>query len=225
MIKKIINQINNSSSSYLFIGQDLAQSKKLVNDLASQLEISVSDQFIIDTDNKIKIADIRLLQNFVSLKPRSSNYKVAVILNAENLSVDSANALLKTLEEPSDKSIIILIAKSKDNLLKTIVSRCQTIRFNQKIIISQEKLIVAEETINFLRNASIKDKFAWVDKMVKEDDQVNLFDTLTYWLLFFKKSMNNKNIGVIKHIQNAQRQMSSTNVSKKLLLENLVINI
>lgn len=60
----------------------------------------------------------------------SGSYKISIISGAENLSIGAANSLLKTLEEPKTKSIIILIANNADNLPKTIKSRCQMIEFN-----------------------------------------------------------------------------------------------
>lgn len=63
------------------------------------------------------------------LKPMSGRRRVAIIDDAETLNDESANALLKTLEEPPPDSILILIATSGDLLLPTIRSRCQTIAF------------------------------------------------------------------------------------------------
>lgn len=65
----------------------------------------------------------------LSLKPMSSRRKVAIINDADYFNDASGNALLKTLEEPPPKSVIILIATSADLLLPTIRSRCQAVRF------------------------------------------------------------------------------------------------
>jgi len=72
--------------------------------------------------------DLGLIKH-INLKPFNSKYKVALIDNADLLTEDAANALLKTLEEPPGHSIIFLIAKNKDSLLETIVSRCRVIKF------------------------------------------------------------------------------------------------
>lgn len=53
--------------------------------------------------------------------------KTVVIPNAEQMTIAAANALLKTLEEPSDNSIIILLSADVDSLLPTIISRCRLI--------------------------------------------------------------------------------------------------
>ena len=65
----------------------------------------------------------------LALKPMDAERKVAVIDDADKLNDASANALLKTLEEPPRGSVILLIAANPDRLLPTIRSRCQTIRF------------------------------------------------------------------------------------------------
>jgi DNA polymerase-3 subunit delta' len=65
----------------------------------------------------------------VALKPSQGRYKVAVIAMAERMSHEAANALLKTLEEPPAKTVIILTASMPDVLQKTIVSRCQRVPF------------------------------------------------------------------------------------------------
>jgi DNA polymerase-3 subunit delta' len=58
-----------------------------------------------------------------------NSYKIGIIKNAESLSIEAANALLKTMEEPSGKVIIILIASYLDNIPETIVSRSQVLNF------------------------------------------------------------------------------------------------
>ncbi len=66
----------------------------------------------------------------LSLKPYFEGRKVAIIDDADCLSTEGANALLKTLEEPPSQSILILIGTSAARQLPTIRSRCQIIRFS-----------------------------------------------------------------------------------------------
>ncbi len=77
----------------------------------------------------IGIEQIRDLQNRLSLHSFLNSHKVAVITEAESLSLEAANSLLKMLEEPSPKTVIILIASDLFTIPKTIVSRCQLLRF------------------------------------------------------------------------------------------------
>ncbi|OWK27238.1 MAG: hypothetical protein US76_02905 [Parcubacteria group bacterium GW2011_GWA2_38_13b] len=80
-------------------------------------------------ETEIKIGQIRNLIKIFSFKNYSAPYKIAIIDNADQMTNEAANALLKTLEEPSDNSILILIASHPETLLPTIVSRCQQIKF------------------------------------------------------------------------------------------------
>lgn len=66
----------------------------------------------------------------ISLKPYSGRRKMAVIDDADYLNQEGANALLKTLEEPPPKSLLILIGTSEQRQLPTIRSRCQVVRFS-----------------------------------------------------------------------------------------------
>ncbi|TWU11850.1 DNA polymerase III subunit tau [Symmachiella macrocystis] len=83
------------------------------------------EQFIGPKENRGKEG----LCHDLSLKPMSADRKIAVIDDADKMRVESANALLKTLEEPPHGSLIVLIATNLEQLLPTIRSRCQTIRF------------------------------------------------------------------------------------------------
>jgi len=101
------------------------------------------DVFWIEREEKakfIKIENIRNLQNSVRLSPLESEYKIFIIKEADRMNEEASNCLLKTLEEPSPNTIIILIANSIAPIKDTIRSRCQVIRFQpipSRIIESQ----------------------------------------------------------------------------------------
>ena len=78
----------------------------------------------------IKIEDIRNLQNSVRMSPLESDYKIYIIKEADRMNEEASNCLLKTLEEPSPNTIIILIANAITSVKETIRSRCQIIRFH-----------------------------------------------------------------------------------------------
>ena len=81
--------------------------------------------FIQAEENKnIKIDDIRSLKSTLSNSSLSSNYRFTIIDEVEFLNQNSVNALLKTLEEPSDNNFFILINNQQAELIDTISSRC-----------------------------------------------------------------------------------------------------
>ncbi|MGD9240053.1 MAG: DNA polymerase III subunit delta' [Desulfobacterales bacterium] len=87
----------------------------------------------------IKIAQIRALAHTLAMRPYEAKTRVVVISAAQALNAAASNALLKILEEPPSRTMLVLIATHKSALLPTIVSRCQLIGFNP---ISQKNMAV-----------------------------------------------------------------------------------
>lgn len=77
--------------------------------------------------NDIVIGDIRKLTAFFSQTASEGGWRVAIIDAADEMNVNAANALLKVLEEPPEKAILLLIAHSPGRLLPTIKSRCRAL--------------------------------------------------------------------------------------------------
>lgn len=86
----------------------------------------------------IKIEQIRFLQEKIAEKPVTSNKKVYILENAETMTREAANSLLKTLEEPPEYAILILLTSNESKLLTTIKSRCTKIYFRE---IAQEQIL------------------------------------------------------------------------------------
>lgn len=82
----------------------------------------------IEEDGAVKIERVRELQREIMMKPYEGRYKVFVLCNAETMTVQAQNALLKTLEEPPPYGVLILLTSNVNSLLPTVVSRCQTLK-------------------------------------------------------------------------------------------------
>jgi DNA polymerase-3 subunit delta' len=78
----------------------------------------------------IKISSIREVIREDSLSLYQHGMRVIIVIQAEEVGTESANALLKVLEEPSARTVFILTTSKRSSLLPTIVSRCQTLRFD-----------------------------------------------------------------------------------------------
>jgi len=76
----------------------------------------------------LKIDQVRALQHTLSLAPYEARYRIALLLRFEEAHNSASNAMLKMLEEPPPQVVVILTAKSAENLLPTIVSRCEVLR-------------------------------------------------------------------------------------------------
>ena len=106
-----------------------------------------------DAGKSINIDQIRAVNEFYSYKPHYGTHKITLIHPATSMNTNSANALLKILEEPPEGALIMLIASSAGHLLPTIRSRCLNLRIPQPNwdIISawlSEKLSISLSSLN-----------------------------------------------------------------------------
>lgn len=81
------------------------------------------------TKKSISVEEARALPEFFSKSPSMARHRVAIIDAADDLNPNSANALLKTLEEPPERGVLFLVAHSPARLLVTIRSRCRRLAF------------------------------------------------------------------------------------------------
>jgi DNA polymerase-3 subunit delta' len=100
----------------------------------SLAEDTESEETTADADDKdkkksreIKIDQIRGVADFMTLSTHRDGYRVLLIHPAEAMNLAAANALLKTLEEPAARSVILLVSDQLGRLLATIRSRCQRV--------------------------------------------------------------------------------------------------
>lgn len=79
---------------------------------------------------QIAVDDVRKIPGFMSLTPAEGGWRVAIVDGAEDLNQNSANALLKILEEPPGRAILLLVCSAPGRLLPTIRSRCRRLRLS-----------------------------------------------------------------------------------------------
>jgi DNA polymerase III subunit delta' len=82
----------------------------------------------LDDSRQIKIEQVRELTQELALTSHQGRYKVGVLAPADSMNRFSANALLKTLEEPPSQTLLLLVATHPSRLPPTILSRCQRVR-------------------------------------------------------------------------------------------------
>lgn len=129
-------QLGKISHAYLFSGQEKLGKKALAIEFIKLLfqediEKSPHPDFILVSPlgKEIQVSQIRDLNWRISLSPSLSTFKAAIIDQAHLMNTESQNCLLKTLEEPKGKAVLILITEYPEFLFPTILSRCQMIKF------------------------------------------------------------------------------------------------
>ncbi len=114
---------------------------------------------ILGVQNKqgeIRVDDAQEILKSLSLKSYEGGYKMVIVWMAEKMNVTASNKLLKLLEEPPEKTVFILIAENEEDIIQTILSRCQVLHFgglSEKVI--ADNLILKENI-----EASLADKIA-----------------------------------------------------------------
>lgn len=119
----------------------------------------------------IKIDQVRALNHIVSQKSFEGGWKAAVLLHAERLNESSANAFLKTLEEPPPQSLLLLVTESPQELLPTIVSRCQRVHIAEDeggAVASNVETAMLEWLRQRGRGAAPSQQAAWINAILGE---------------------------------------------------------
>ncbi|MBQ3414542.1 MAG: hypothetical protein IJH39_04175 [Clostridia bacterium] len=197
------------SHSYLFIGKEgigkrlIAKefSKRLLclnneeDNCKSCLEFENNnhpDFYYIDSEDgkSIKIEQIRYMQKKVQEKPIISKRKIYIIDNADLMTLEAQNCLLKTLEEPPEFVTIILIGQNEDAFLATIKSRCMILRFKSISNELVQKYMEENYDLKNINSAILKSFEGSIGKAIKLKDKINTYEEI-YNLIY---SMETKDI-------------------------------
>lgn len=165
------------------------------------------DFLCIEPDgNSIKIEQIRKLQKEIQEKPIISNKKVYIIDNADLMTKEAGNCLLKTLEEPPEFAVIILIGSNENSFLTTIKSRCMILHFNRledieikryleqnhnEKNVTQGMLDIASGSIG--KAINLKDKqeqYQKIEQIINSIDKKDLIDIVKSAEILYKSKDN-----------------------------------
>lgn len=173
------------------------------------------------TDEHIGIFDVREFQKRLLLAPLQSPYTVGTISDANLLTTEAQQALLKLLEEPPPHAYIVLETQAVDELLPTIISRAHVIR------LADEEVQVSPDAANVIKKLLAGDPssiFTEVDMHATDRIQAKLW---AQELLITSRVMllteHSKNMaGLVRRIQKAQAQLSA-NCNPKLVLDQIFL--
>jgi len=145
---------------------------------------------INENGENIKIDEIRSITEKVIEKPIVSEKKVYIINNCDKMTKEAQNCLLKTLEEPPEFAIIILISSNENLILNTIKSRCMTIKF--KNIEDKELLDYAKNVLEYdtVSENLLKSFDGSIGKALKLKDNKEKYDNIDALIL----SLNQKDL-------------------------------
>ena len=196
-LQEIIDN-NTISHSYMFVGIDGIGKKLIAKEFARKiLCLNKQNQNCATCDscikfnsgnnpdfleifpdgNSIKIAQMREMQEKVYQKPIVSDRKIFIIDQAEKMTEEAQNSLLKTLEEPPEYMVIILITSNENKLLNTVKSRCTRINFTG---ISKQEISKYAEShqINIVSQNLLEMCGGSIGKLEKINENIDNYNSL-----------------------------------------------
>ncbi len=252
-ILKGILKTERIANTYLFIGPDGTGKKFAALQFAKALncdrggceecpscikieEFSHPDVHLITPEsdkNVISIEQMRGMQRDAYLGAFISRFKIYVIEEAGRMSEGAANSLLKILEEPPEDTIFILTTSSPQDILPTIISRCQMVRFTQKPEIIKRSGEIGEKILPLMGTNEIPDIFREIKSIAgNKEEATEIVDFLALWYrdILLLKEKNEKSmpedllVCILEDILRA-RHLLARNVNPRLTLETLFLKL
>ena len=219
--------------SIVVSSKDQQKRDEKIAQMLQKYAVSVFDQTLIASEKTIGIEDIRGLQKNIFLKPLQGTAKAVIFDLHTGITIEAQNAMLKTLEEPPDHTIIVLSVPSIELLLPTIVSRCTIIELEtgnaeltdketdeyrqilaslqedtggDKLKISQDNGKTREDALLFLENLIVVGRNLLLQAINHQNGQSSI--------------INGK---LLSALQKTHTVIKTTNVSPRFALENLFL--
>lgn len=275
-VKELLNKTINSNNvlhSYLFVGIDGIGKSLFAKEFAKMIlcngitkpcskcksciefdNNNNPDFMTVENEEKsIKIEQIRYLNAKISEKPISSDRKVYIINNADTMTTEAQNSLLKTLEEPPEYACIILITSNESKLLNTIKSRCIKVSFNkisneefEQYIDQNSDKNISKNMISFydgsigkaLKIQQNKDEYLKIEELIKNMNKKDLIYVLNNSeVLYNSKDIINdlleyinillletRQVNCVKYVEEAKTRLNS-NSNYDMTIDNLLMKM
>lgn len=223
-------------TSFLIIGKQDTARESEIQKLCIKHQIAQIDQTLIhrETSSKtsaqsIGIEEMKEMQKTLFLKPIKSPLKAVIIADAELLTPEAQNALLKVLEEPPDKTLIILSSRSKEAMLPTIQSRCQLIRTEEEAgeITAKER----DKLSMFLQELPVTgkgEKLKKAEELSKDKEKLLAWTSSLIIVLhdyLCAEPENPRTLLELKLFQKLHTTLTTTNVNPRFALEMTLLSL
>ena len=216
--------------SFLIVSKNLDFIKGEIEKIKKKIDVSPFNIHEIKSESALLIEDVRQLSKILSLKPYGGGDRLVIINSIENASIEAANALLKILEEPPKDSYIIITAQNQNNLLPTVVSRCQIISETLISKTDKETEVQLQDIFKKILASSPGERILLSQGMASsKEEAIKLLDALTIFLenlLYSPKKdleITSREIAQILNKMMAARKYLEQNVSIKATLDILFL--
>ncbi len=215
--------------SYIISSNNKSFVENTLNKIMANLLIDPKDSSgdylkleLADKKNSISIDQIHYLKTWSKAKPYKSGHKIAVIFDADKMTLEAQNSMLKMLEEPSKSNNYVLISTNHSKFLETILSRCELILDTS---IKQEGIDVSTFIeMNTLQKLDYANRLSAQKDVQARNEKLN---KLLFGLLNHYRQQLLAGQGVVSKIEiiNHTKKLLDSNVSPKNALIYLCLNI
>jgi DNA polymerase III delta prime subunit len=182
-------------------------------------------------EKEISISQVREALERLKFFPYELEQKFCIVKKAQKMNQEAANALLKSLEESSEKTIFILLARDADSVLPTIASRCALLRFPEKELPQWNE--ENRKKMREIMTAEIFERFDYIEKISK--DRKEFSGILKDWELVMAETLRKlvgaredgrkirKVVELIENVQKAINRLEGTNAGARGVGEEFVL--
>jgi hypothetical protein len=234
---------DNAMTSILIVAEHKQEREEYAYSYCRKKEIDTHDITIVDikkenadtkkTAASIGIERIKQLQQTLYLKPIRSHIKACIIHDAQLLTPEAQNAMLKLLEEPPQHTILILTSDSREALLPTVLSRCLLITLHTGHRFSSEKRNELLDSVLKLATLSTGEKLKLAELLSKNKEEAKQW--ISDMTIIMHEEMHNAGTDgdmekvhyfsmLLRSFRNTYQTIDSTNINVRMTLEILLLN-
>ncbi len=219
------------NGSILICGGNKNERLQEINNILEEHDIKIENNpdvlsiKLAEEKKSIGIGTVKDTIKALGQKPFSHKYKLLVVWDADLMTIEAQNTLLKVLDEPPTYATIILCAPTKTSVLPTILSRCKRVELRTK---THE---INDETSKTKENPfklNLGERLTWAAETSKEDREV-VIEIIEDLILSIEKLLKNKTTSqdakILTMLSEIRNDLLKTNVNLKLALEYLVLSI
>lgn len=224
-------------TSFIVVAIDKTKRDKYIKKFCEQHAIDQFDQTVLTLETSVKqntqsigIEDIKQMQKKVFLKPLKSKQKAVIVDEAQLLTVEAQNALLKVLEEPPAHTLLILSTDTKETLLPTIISRCQIIALQEETqTLSAQEKTELETFLEELPQWEIGERLKKAEQLAKDKEKA--INWIAKLILVAREAMlrnNNETLtqwNNIRSFQTLHTTLKTTNINPRFAIENTLLSL
>ncbi|MBI2404711.1 hypothetical protein HYV22_00855 [Candidatus Gottesmanbacteria bacterium] len=214
--------------AFLIIGGTLEKRKEWVSKTLNEMHVSSFDcvKLAHEEGKQMGVTDVRSFTKHLTLIPTQGKFLAGIIEDAHLLTTEAQNAILKTLEEPGPKAILLLETINPELLLPTITSRCQVISLGTAEQYTSDDLFQCFKTLEQLREAGIGERIKMIDTIAPDRDTAKTWIELA--LAATRQSLLSltnlkQTTSLLRRLLLAQKQLAA-NVTPKLVLDSIFLD-